>query len=498
MAVNKKYELIVKTRSVVKSSVSGHETASILSSSVLNDFLNLGITLRPIAKSLKSADASPEFTANAIDDSEIMKFFKVDAPEERLPELLERLNKAEEIEAAYIKPPAEPAVMQLNKMLPAPFSSPPAMTPNFRNRQLYLDAAPTGVDAQQAWNVPGGKGTGVNIIDIEWGWRFTHEDLRLNQGGVVSGNNSSDDNHGTAVLGVFGGDENSFGIVGISPDANVSAVSLEDNLHTTSEAIIIAANKLQRGDIILIEVHRPGPMSHLGNNQFGFIGIEWWPDDFAAIRYATEKGIIVVEAAGNGGQDLDNAIYDKRPVNDPFLGTFPPNWTNPFDMSNTQSGAVIVGAGLPPSGTHKRKSQPDCGDVYQDRGRCFFSNYGERVDAQGWGWEVTTTGYGDLQGGINKDVWYTDEFSGTSSASPVIVGVLACLQGILKSRGSLPLTSQQAIQLLRNSGSPQQDAPGFTFKSPMSGSGYPQVHPPKPRTQRIGNRPDLQQLITMI
>jgi hypothetical protein len=34
------------------------------------------------------------------------------------------------------------------------------------------------------------------------------------------------------------------------------------------------------------------------NGQEGLIAIEWWPDDFAAIAYATSKEILVVEAPG--------------------------------------------------------------------------------------------------------------------------------------------------------------------------------------------------------
>jgi hypothetical protein len=72
---------------------------------------------------------------------------------------------------------------------------------------------------------------------------------------------------------------------------------------------------------------------------------------------------------------------------------------------------------------------------------------------------------------------YTDQFSGTSSASPVVVGALGCVQGVLRSRGRVPLSPAQARELLRATGSQQQDAPG------------------RPRTPRIGNRPDLWQLI---
>jgi hypothetical protein len=468
-----------------------------------------GVTLEPL---FWVGEDRPRATAatRAVEVPDLSVYFRVDAPDERLDELASRLQELDVVEAAYVKPPAEPALMQFdvtappaqpgypmmlrygpalmqfNAMAPRAEEA-PAASPDYTSRQGYLKPATLGVDAPYAWTLPGGSGAGVNVIDIEWGWRFTHEDLLQSQGGVISGTNSSDSNHGTAVIGEIGGDRNSFGVVGISPDAVVRSVSLVT--HDTSEAIHIAANHLSPGDIILLEVHRPGPRASQGSGQFGYIAIEWWPDDFDAIRYAVGKGIIVVEAAGNGGQNLDDAIYDTRP------GNFPPSWRNPFNPPNPSSDAVVVGAGMPPSGTHGRNFQPGWGDVYADRGRCFFSNYGARVDAQGWGWEVTTTGYGDLQGGADADKWYTDQFSGTSSASPILVGTLACVEGVLRAGGKPLLTSARARRLLRATGSPQEDAPGFTFIPPMTGSGYSQNHPPRPRTQRIGNRPNLRQLI---
>lgn len=412
-------------------------------------------------------------------------YYRIKAPDEHLDRLAKDLLKVDTIEAAYIKPPAEPASMMLNSM-ESIVEEPPVHTPNFVTRQLYLNPAPIGIDAQYAWTLDGGRGTGVNIIDIEWGWNFNHEDMLYNHGGVVSGTNSSDNNHGTAVIGEFSGDVNVFGITGISPESHISCISLVTN--TTSQAIRLAADRLRSGDIMLLEVHRSGPRT--GSGQFGYIAIEWWPDDYDAIRYAVSKGIIVVEAAGNGGQNLDDSVY-----NTPISG-FPPNWRNPFNPSNPNSGAVLVGAGNPPAGTHGRNSQPGFGEVYADRSRCFFSNYGSRVDTQGWGWEVTSTGYGDLQGGSNSNEWYTDQFSGTSSASPIVVGALACIQGVLRNRGRIPLSPARAREILRYSGSPQQDGPAFNFNAGAQGS-YPQPHPVRPATQRIGNRPNLRQLLDL-
>jgi hypothetical protein len=43
--------------------------------------------------------------------------------------------------------------------------------------QGYLNPAPQGIDAPFGWQWSGGKGANVNIVDIEQGWNFEHEDL---------------------------------------------------------------------------------------------------------------------------------------------------------------------------------------------------------------------------------------------------------------------------------------------------------------------------------
>lgn len=405
-------------------------------------------------------------------------YYRVDAPADRLDDLCDKLKAMSGVEAAYVKPPAYPSAEtvtadelplleeeEINTMAPAEAEAPPA-TPNFTPLQGYLGPAPAGIDAHYAWTVSGGRGFGVRICDVEGGWNFAHEDLRQNQGGVVGVNSTNPGwrNHGTAVVGEIGGDRNSFGITGICPDAHVRGVSIFGGVGSAG-AIRTAANLLRPGDILLIELHRPGPNAG-GGGQQGFIAMEWWPDDFAAIRYAVNRGVCVVEAAGNGAENLDDPIY-----NTPAPG-FPADWRNPFNRSQRDSGAIIVGAGAPPPGTNGANHGPD-------RSRLGFSNYGSVVDAQGWGREVVTTGYGDLQGGSNSNLHYSRRFSGTSSASPIVVGAIGCVQGVLRARRRIPLSPARARDLLRASGSPQQDAPG------------------RPRTQRIGRRPNLRQLIPM-
>jgi hypothetical protein len=416
-----------------------------------------------------SATVSTAESTHVDSRPDLSRFYRVVVDEDRLQQVARDLVAHDLVEAAYVKPPGEPPAAgpalaggQINSMLPDAADAPPA-TPDFLARQGYLAAAPGGIDAQFAWTSPGGSGAGVRVIDCEWAWRFTHEDLLQNQGGVVAGSSSGDTNHGTAVLGEISGDRNSFGITGIAPDATISASSFSDQ--STSQAIKAAADKLGPGDIMLLEIHRPGPNAPNPNQgQLGFIAIEWWPDDYAAIRYAVAKGIIVVEAAGNGAENLDDPVYETRPAG------FPASWSNPFNLNNPSSGAVVVGAGAPPPGTHGADWGPD-------RSRLDFSNYGSRIDVQGWGREVTSTGYGDLQGGSNEDLWYTDHFSGTSSASPIVVGALAATEGALRARGHRRLNSDSARLLVRRCGSPQEDAPT------------------RPSTQRIGKRPNLREYI---
>lgn len=395
---------------------------------------------------------------------ELNRFYRLEVDDAKAEEAAEALAKLSQVEAAYVKPGAEPPVMLDDG--PTPGQEEPPVTPNYVSRQGYLDPSPTGVDARWAWARGGGRGQNVRIIDIEGAWRFTHEDLRQMQGGVVGGTQSTDigwRNHGTAVLGEFSGDHNSFGISGICDQATASAVSIFGGMGSAG-AIRHATARLRRGDVMLLELHRPGPRHNFQSrgDQKGYIAIEWWEDDYAAILAATRRGIIVVEAAGNGAENLDDNLYQARP------GGFPGSWTNPFRRSNRDSGAIVVGAGAPPPGTHGRNHGPD-------RSRLDFSNYGALIDAQGWGREVTTCGYGNLQGG-GEDVWYTDTFSGTSSASPIIVGTIGSLQGMARARGTAVLSPAKVRQCLRTTGAAQTDGPG------------------RPRTQRIGNRPDLKAL----
>ena len=396
-------------------------------------------------------------------------FYKVTpASDKKLVSLVAQLRELKITESAYIKPGMDLASN--------------GVTGDFTGQQEYLNAGPEGVDVRYAWTKEGGRGRSVKIMDVEGAWRFSHEDLLENPSGCLGGVPTTDPKwvrHGTAVVGMLGGDHNGFGIAGMCPEARVNTISVFGNSNgepspdwSYAAAIRLAADMLHRGDILLIELHQPGPAKNFEDrsDQLGYIPVEWWPCNMAAIQYATSQGIIVVEAGGNGYENLDQGIYDVNPA--PPYGPFPDWRANPFRRNPIDTKAILVGAGAPPDGIHGSAFGPD-------RSRRDFSNFGSIMDTQGWGEEVATCGgNNNLTPSAEPDRHYTRGFRGTSSASAMIAGALACLQGVLKARRET-IEPLRARELLRDDrlGSPQQWDPFM------------------PRGERIGPRPDLRKII---
>ena len=338
---------------------------------------------------------------------------------EQAVHIVNMLRKLPIVETAYIEPEPEPA-----QDIPPP-------TPDFSGSQGYLYNPPEGIGASYCWSIPGGTGSGVDIIDIEGNWNNDHEDFGGNFGAILAGTPVPLLEwiyHGTATTGVVGGDSNEYGITGIAYDAHIDLISTGDI--GFAAAIDIATSHLGAGDIIMIELHTPGPRYNFDPrpDQMGYVPMEYFRANFDAIQMAAANGIVVVEAAGNGYENLDDAIYENR-----------------FDRSFRDSRAILVGAGCPPNGLFG-----------PDRTRIYFSNFGSRVDLQGWGKSVVTTGYGGLfNGDMDLDQFYTETFSGTSAATPMVAGAVACLQGIYKAQHGFAMTAEAVTSLLTNTGSQQ-------------------------------------------
>jgi len=341
--------------------------------------------------------------------------------------LINALNKLDIVEIAYA---------QSFPVLCGDIDPP---TPDFQPNQDYREAAPDGIDADYLNTLPGGDGDGITIVDIEGDWNFHHEDLEAALGGHIAGDFYGDQrwkDHGTAAIGELIAEDNGYGVTGSCPGAAIRTASI--GLGSAAEATLLVTEQLQPGDIIFFVI------GYVSSPDGLHVCVEFMQADFDAIQYAWAKGIVVLEAAANGGHDYDDEIF--TPV---------------FDTAYRNSHAIMVGAGGPAAES-------------SDRQRLSFSCYGERVNLQGYGGGVYTTGYGSLFSPDNdENQFYTGTFGGTSSATPIVTGAAACLQGYVKANYGTTLTSDQIRDILIATGSPQQ---GDT-------------------SQHIGPRPDLRAAI---
>lgn len=302
--------------------------------------------------------------------------------------------------------------------------------------QGHLDPAPEGMDVRYAWGLEGGRGENVRIVDIEVSWNLDHNDLIAATTDLFLYEKGIDprpqDNveHGTAVLGEIIAAADGIGVTGIAHQAGLGLINpiKSGNTPDIAAAVGRAVEVLEPGDVILIEVQSIGPRFDFFTGR-GLVPPEFDPQVFDAIALATSRGIVVVEPAANGFDNLDHAGYGGA-----------------FDRKLRDSGAIIVGSGMPPEGIY---------GPGPDRARAEESNWGSRVDVQGWGRSVTTSGYGDLrhEGGHNN--WYTGVFGGTSGAAAMVAGAAAVIQSIAKARGRAPLTPFLLRRLLVETGSPQ-------------------------------------------
>ncbi|ASZ12796.1 S8 family serine peptidase [Chitinophaga pendula] len=291
---------------------------------------------------------------------------------------------------------------------------PPPATPDFTAQQYYkndVDGSGTnvrGINAEYAWSI-GVTGGGIRIADIEWGYNKNHEDLvgtRAQE--LLPPPDDQFKDHGTAVAGILLGQKNSFGVTGMVYGADALYV-VSERVRGRAGGIAEGLKKLRRGDVFLYEM------------QTGGQGGQYVPADYDQsvwdiTKAATDSGIVIVAAAGNGNQDLNSAFYASY-------------------RARGDNGAIIVGAG-----------------TKSGRNKASFSTYGDNVHVQGWGdWTVTSTGYTSLyNGGANAG--YTKDFSGTSSATPIVASAVIAVQSWYKSRTGNVLAPRAIRTLLINTG----------------------------------------------
>jgi len=350
-----------------------------------------------------------------------------------IEEVVERLSRLAEVDLAYREWTATDP------------QTPAADGVDFAEDQGYLADAPVGIGASWASQyLPAEPSSKFILCDLEQGWNLGHDDLKDSQNrpllaAPLFGDNRVVDepgsgHHGTAVLGqLVAAGRSAIGVKGAATSlgrlvlashykARESGRELGGTNGHVAEAIVqalAAPTPLAAGDVLLLEVQRR------------LLPTEVDEADFDAIRLASGLGVIVIEAAGNGGFDLDlSSELDIRRS----LRRGAPDFLD--------SGAILVGAaraGL----THDRAP---------------FSNYGSRLDCFSWGESVTTCGFGDLAGTGDTNS-YTNHFSGTSSAVPIIAGAAALLQRLYEAHAGVRLGPQAMRAFLSDAATGTRQGP---------------------------------------
>lgn len=278
--------------------------------------------------------------------------------------------------------------------------------------QGYLDSAPQGIDARWAWLHA--DGSGADFIDVERGWSLDHEDLRNAEISIISGLSKDFHGHGTAVLGEVTASDNILGGIGIAPGARTRVVSQwrTASIYNTAEAILSAADAMHTGEVLLIEAQTSFPTAT------GLAPVEVELAAFDAIRFATEQGLVVIEAAANGAMDLDS-----------FEDANGKKILNRGSADFRDSGAIMVGAATSTT-PHQRLA---------------FSNFGSRIDCFAWGQNIDTCGDGWMGTTTNS---YITGFGGTSGASPIIAGAALLLQSLKAASSSVKYSPAEVRRLL--------------------------------------------------
>lgn len=212
--------------------------------------------------------------------------------------------------------------------------------------------------------------------EVVWWWQNT----------VCDGNGDDDNGHGTHVAGIIGAIDNGIGVVGVAPGARLWAVKVLDASGSGYTSAIIAGIDWVTARADQIEVAN---MSLSGS---GYSHAE-----YDAIQNAVNKGVAFAVAAGNSSDDASN--YSPAA----------------FDNVLTVS-AIADGDGAPGGDV-----APGCWKTQEDDALASFSNWGPAVDIAAPGVCIDST----VPGGYGRS-------SGTSMASPHVVGALALLASVNK------------------------------------------------------------------
>ncbi|MFJ4153554.1 S8 family serine peptidase [Pseudomonas sp. NPDC089752] len=301
-------------------------------------------------------------------------------------------------------------------------------TPNLEAHQRYLNAPGArdkGLNIRKAWEA-GVKGRGARVHFSDGGLRANHEDLRGNPKLKVIpplvGNNPD---HGTASVGVLLARDDGVGMTGV---CHAAELFLYENRAVDARGYSQTLKKLlaytRAGDIVAIN-RQTANINALGTLLPSLHDKLWWD----VCRALTERGAVVLNAACNG---TTRSAPEAGTLKD--YGVDLSQWRL-FD-DHGDAGAILVGA------CHSWD-----GKAHQ------YSNYNYRYRMlNAWGDSVATLGKGTLQNKDDDNRDYRDDYSGTSSATPLVTGAMALIQSYAMEQHHLYLNADQMHLLLMQSG----------------------------------------------
>ena len=258
---------------------------------------------------------------------------------------------------------------------------------HLNNDDQFRNSAGQDIRVEEVW--PTYTGDGINVAVVDDGMHYRHEDLTDNV--LTSFNHNYDpdqtdiynyfEDHGTAVAGLIAAKDNSLGVRGVAPDANIYGYNYLVEQSDANEADAMSRNSATTA---------------ISNNS-------WGPGDYGRPQHTHElweaavkdgvtngyggKGVVYVWAAGNGADDDDHSNLD--------------------EFANFYAVTAVCAVGH----DDKRSSYSETGS---NLWVCGPSN-SRRVGQP----RIATTDNGNR---------YRGSFGGTSAATPIVSGVVALVR----------------------------------------------------------------------
>ena len=330
----------------------------------------------------------------------------VDVEQSTGAELFSQLQESGQIEAFY------PLVE--NDMLPRWVPNDPKFSDQWHLQNTGQSSGTSGEDVNitGAWNTYRGAGIVIGIVDDGLDWN--HPDLDNYYESTLDydfcGNDgdptpASNDPHGTASAGVAAGvGDNNIGVSGSAPRAGLAGLQLISCSTTDTRESSALSHERQNIDIYSNSwgpsdngetLEAPGPLMLAAMENDALIG-------------RNGLGNIITWAAGNGLTDDDNSNYD--------------------GYANLRYTIAVTAV------SHNGDQS-----YYAEPGANILVASPSNGDNEG----ITTTDIEGSAGYTNSD--YTDNFGGTSSATPLVSGVIALM---LEANSNLTWRDVQHILVL--------------------------------------------------